>query len=191
MTKDRNLINDPYFILQLKKGDHSSYETLFYLYFDKLYYFAFSYIEDSEDAREIIQNVFYKFWEKRTSLTVEMNLNAYLFRMTQNQCLDYIKHLKVKLGFKTFQENARADLGESSLSDDPSQQLIEAELFRKVNEVIEKLPKACKEIFIKSRFEGLKYKEIAEELSISPKTVENQISKALCFLRQELQYHLT
>lgn len=191
MIKDKKCINNSYFILQLKKGDHSSYETLFYLYFDKLHYFASNYIKNTEDAREIIQNVFYKLWEKRTSLKVDMNLNAYLFRMTQNQCLDYIKHLKVKLVFKTFQEKARVDLDESSLSDDPSQQLIEAELLQKVDEAIAQLPKACKEIFIKSRFEGLKYKEIAEELSISPKTVENQISKALSFLRKELLYHLT
>ncbi|WP_162558757.1 RNA polymerase sigma-70 factor [Robertkochia solimangrovi] len=175
----------------MKQGDHKAYETLFQLYFDKLHHYAWSYLEDAEEAREIIQNVFFKLWKKRTDLKVDMNLNAYLFKMTRNECLDYFKHLKVKTRYRDEIQKERLKLNVASLQDDPSQMFIESELNKKVNSLINRLPDACREVFIKSRFEGLKYHEIAAEMNISPKTVENQISKALRFLRQELQDYLT
>ncbi|EID76405.1 RNA polymerase sigma-70 factor [Imtechella halotolerans] len=183
-------INNPYFITQLIEGNHNAYETLFHLYFEKLHYVAVSYIENTEDAKEIIQNIFLKVWKKKQILTPEMNLNAYLFKMVKNECLDYLKHTKVQLKYRKKLEIERAYLNEKALKNDPSQLLIESELQNKIEGLINQLPANCREVFIKSRIEGLKYAEIANELNISVKTVENQISKALRYLRHELQEYM-
>lgn len=163
---------------------------MFLLYFDKLYYFAKSYLEDDQEAKEITQNVFFKFWQKRASLKIDSNLNAYLFKMIKNDCLDYFKHQKVKENYQNNIQNQRASLNHASLQDHPSLKLIETELEERVNQILDQLPPRCKQIFIKSRFEGLRYKEIAHEMDISVKTVENQISKALRFFRRELQDYM-
>ena len=181
------IINNSFFISRLKKGENTAYETLFRLYFDRLFYFAKSYLEDEDEAKEITQNVFFKFWKKRASLNIDSNLNAYLFRMTKNECLDYFKHQKVKANYHDVIQRERASLNQTSLQDHPDLLLIESELEEKVNQILNELPPRCKQIFIKSRFEGLKYKEIASEMNISIKTVEHQIAKALRLFRRELQ----
>ncbi|RAV28875.1 RNA polymerase sigma-70 factor [Sinomicrobium soli] len=186
-----NGIHNSFFIHQLKKGETAAFEALFHLYFEKLHHFAASYIENSEDAREIVQNTFYKLWKKRSRLASDTNLNSYLFSIVKNECLDYFRHQKIKRRYREEVERERAAILEHSLRDDPSLLCIEQELSRKVNRLIDQLPPSCRQIFIKSRFEGLKYAEIAHELNISPKTVENQISKALRFLRNELGEYLT
>ncbi|WP_461533335.1 RNA polymerase sigma-70 factor [Sinomicrobium sp.] len=186
-----NRLNNFFFISQLKKGETAAFETLFHLYFEKLHYFASSYIGNSEDAREIVQNTFYKLWKKKNELTSDTNLNSYLFSIVKNECLDYFKHQKVKRQYREEIEREQMTILEHSLNDDPSMLYIEQELSLKVNRLIDQLPPSCRQIFIKSRFEGLKYVEIAHELNISPKTVENQISKALRFLRNELREYLT
>ncbi|SFW24789.1 RNA polymerase sigma-70 factor, ECF subfamily [Sinomicrobium oceani] len=186
-----NGVNNSFFIHRLKKGEETAFEALFHLYFEKLYHFANAYIENSEDAKEIVQNTFYKIWKKRGTLPADLNLNAYLFATVKNDCLDYFKHQKIRYRYREDLEKNRSGILEASLQDDPSLQLIENELLLKVNRLIDELPPGCKEIFIKSRFEGLKYKEIADELNISVKTVENQISKALRHLRNELGEYLT
>lgn len=188
--KNRNIINNSIFIHRLKKGDEAAYEVLFKLYFEKLFHFAHSYIEDADEAREITQNVFFKIWKRRGKLSAEMNLNSYLFSMVKNGCLDYFKHEKVKINYKTELKRERASLNHSSLSENPGLLLIENELQERINLLIKQLPPRRKEIFIKSRFEGQKHREIAQELDISVKTVEHQIAKALRFFRQELQEYL-
>lgn len=188
---NRNNVNNSFFIHKLKKGEETAYKALFHLYFEKLHHFAFSYIENHQDAKEIVQNIFYKIWKKRETLPTDLNLNSYLFRMVKNDCLDYFKHIKVRSNYQNHIERERAVINQRGLENNPGNQLIEQELFIKVNELIDQLPPACKEIFIKSRFEGKKHKEIARELNISHKTVENQISKALKHLRRELQEYLT
>ncbi|MCF8715375.1 RNA polymerase sigma-70 factor [Joostella atrarenae] len=183
-------INNSFFIQQLKKGKETAYEALFNLYFKKLHYFSCQYINNDEDANEIVQNTFYKLWKKRHKLSTDINLNAYLFAIVKNECLDYLKHQKIKSQYKNQIESEINLINQESLQDNPSLLLIEKELHNKVNQLIEQLPPACKDIFIKSRFNGLKHKEIAEELSISQKTVEAQITKALKFLRHELQEYM-
>lgn len=163
---------------------------MFRLYFDKLFYFARTYLENEEEAKEITQNVFFKFWQKRATLNIDSNLNAYLFRMTKNECLDYFKHQKVKANYQDNIQKERASLNQASLQDHPGLLLIETELEEKVSQILDELPPRCKQIFIKSRFEGLKYKEIASEMDISTKTVEHQIAKALRLFRRELQEYI-
>lgn len=186
-----NGINNSFFINRLKKGEEAAFEILFSLYFDKLYHFAFSYIENEDEAKEIIQNLFYKIWKRRKSLAVDSNLNAYLFTMVKNDCFDHFKHRKVRLKYKSKIETQREEINFNALQDDPSLLLVEKELQKKITLLVNQLSPKCKEVFVKSRFEGLNHKEIAKELNISTKTVENHISKALRHLRHELQEYLT
>ncbi len=110
--------------------------------------------------------------------------------MIKNECLDYFKHQKVKVSYQNNIQSERAALNQASLQDNPGLLLIESELEVKVNQILDDLPPRCKQIFIKSRFEGLKYKEIAKEMNISIKTVEHQIAKALRLFRRELQEYM-
>ena len=110
--------------------------------------------------------------------------------MTKNECLDYFKHQKVKANYHDVIQRERASLNQTSLQDHPDLLLIESELEEKVNQILNELPPRCKQIFIKSRFEGLKYKEISSEMNISIKTVEHQIAKALRLFRRELQEYM-
>lgn len=185
MNKDT--INTSFFIHQLKEGENAAFETLYQLYFQKLFHFANSYIEDEEEAKEIVQNIYFKLWKKRAKLELDLNLHSYLFKMVKNACLDYFKHQKVRANYKDFCDSERKSINHLALLDDSSSSFVENELLAKINKSVDKLPEACKRIFIKSRFQGLKHKEIAEELNISTKTVENQLTKALKFLRMELK----
>ncbi|MGO4822570.1 MULTISPECIES: RNA polymerase sigma-70 factor [unclassified Flavobacterium] len=184
---DKDIINTSFFIHQLKEGENAAFETLYHLYFQKLFHFANSYIEDEEEAKEIVQNIYFKIWKKRAKLELDLNLHSYLFKMVKNACLDYFKHQKVRANYKDFCDIERKNINQLALLDTASTLYIENELLEKINKSVDKLPEACKRIFIKSRFQGLKHKEIAEELNISTKTVENQLTKALKFLRMELK----
>ena len=184
---DKDIINTSFFIHQLKEGENAAFETLYHLYFQKLFHFANSYIEDEEEAKEIVQNIYFKIWKKRAKLELDLNLHSYLFKMVKNACLDYFKHQKVRANYKDFCDIERKNINQLALLDTASTLYIENELLEKINKSVDKLPEACKRIFIKSRFQGLKHKEIAGELNISTKTVENQLTKALKFLRMELK----
>lgn len=180
-------INTSFFIHQLKEGENAAFETLYKLYFQKLFHFANSYIDDEDESKEIVQNVYYKLWKKRSDLELDLNLHSYLFKMVKNSCLDYFKHQKVREDYQNFCATERKNINHLALLDETTNLYIENELLEKINKSVDKLPEACRNVFIKSRFEGLKHKEIALELNISTKTVENQLTKALKFLRMELK----
>lgn len=135
-----------------------------------------------EEAEEIAQEVFVKFWEKCESLAPDSSIKSYLYRSVHNSCLNAIKHEKVKDGYKQhivqFLESSYQDNIEVN---DPDT------LRDRVHQEINNLPPRCSEIFKMSRFEGLKYQEIADHLDISVKTVEVQMGKALKTLRENLK----
>ena len=166
LNKDQ--INTSFFIQQLKQGENSAFETLYHLYFQKLHHFANSYLENEQESEEIVQNVFFKIWEKREKLELSINLHSYLFKMVKNSCLDYFKHQKIREKYQNYCDSERRNINYLALLDESSSDFIEKELLIKINAVVE-------------------HKEIAEELNISTKTVENQITKAIKFLRLELK----
>ena len=172
-------------VIAISEGNKTEFERLFREYYPILVLYARKYIFDSDTAEEIVQNVFVGLWEKRSDLQVLRSVEAYLYRSVANASLNYIKHRKVVLGY------AQKKLSDANISDDSAFELISAnELQLKINDAVGKLPPKRKQIFEMSRYEGLKYKEIADKLSISPKTVEVQISQALKFMRKELGEYL-
>jgi len=148
--------------------------------------YARKYLDDVDQAEEIVQEMFFNFWQKKEKLEITTSVEAYLFRSVRNSCLNYLKHLKIREEHR-LATNQEIILKEQEVHDN----VIALELQEKIDSVIEQLPPERKKIFIMSRHEELKYKEIAEKLNLSVKTVEVQMSKALKFLRLHLSEYLS
>ncbi|MEN8122447.1 MAG: RNA polymerase sigma-70 factor [Bacteroidota bacterium] len=174
----------------LMKGDTATFETLFRLYYDKLIYIARNYLIYQEDAEEVIQSVFLKLWENRKKLKTISNINNYIYTITKNACLDVIKHQKVKFDYINSDLHKKAGIHYQFINDEAASLLVVNELEQKIKVSLELLPKKSKEVFIMSRVDGLKHNEIAKELNISPKTVNNHISKAIKHMKLHLRDYL-
>uniref|UniRef100_UPI0032180E84 RNA polymerase sigma-70 factor n=1 Tax=uncultured Draconibacterium sp. TaxID=1573823 RepID=UPI0032180E84 len=169
---------------KIQKGDEKAFEHLFKMYYSHLCAFATNIIEDEIAAEEIVQDFFVKLWEKRNKLTIEISVKRYLFRSVKNLCFNLIKHNNVKL------QHAKQITAEAE-NTNYHDQFVEVDLASKIEESIESLPEKRREIFRLSRQEGLKYREIAEKLKISVKTVEVQMGLALKTLRDKLKHYNT
>ena len=169
----------------LKNGDERAFEGLFKSLYSQLVVFAVRFVENQESAEEIVQETFFQFWDLREKITISSSLKAYLYKSVRNACLNAIKHEKVVAKYRDYFSNVLYD---DELS--PEDWMVETELSDSIQAAIAQLPKSRRQIFEMSRFENLKYREIAEKLNISVKTVENQMGSALKFLREELKDYL-
>ncbi|WP_425391561.1 RNA polymerase sigma-70 factor [Ekhidna sp.] len=174
--------NEEVIVNRLINKDKRAFELVFNQYFNVMVLYASRFMDTREEAEEIAQDVFVKFWEKCDSLSEDSSIKSYLYRSVHNSCLNAIKHDKVKDGYRQYVINVMESSYQTEIEgDDP-------EVLRKrIHKEIDKLPPRCSEIFKLSRFEGLKYQEIADHLDISVKTVEVQMGKALRVLRESLQ----
>ena len=169
----------------IKQGNERIFEVVFRKYYQSLCNYANSMLKEMDESEEIVQNLFSGIWEKRGDLEITVSLKSYLYRAVHNHCLNRIKHLKIREEYQQY-----ATTYYDSSYESVSQSVTKNELEKKISEAIEKLPEQCRIIFKLSRFEELKYHEIADQLGLSPKTVENQVGKALKFLRIELAEYL-
>lgn len=166
---------------RLKEGDERAFNDLFRKYYSSMCHFARQFLNDSEMAEETVQDMFVRIWEKRESLNIETSVKHYLFRSVRNQCLNQIQHQKIRQQYASLvKESAHQDIN-------PDQYYVEVDLLKRIEKSIDSLPVKRQEIFRLSREQGLKYKEIAEELNISIKTVEAQMGLALKHLREDLK----
>ncbi len=168
---DKELKND------LKDGKEIAYKTLFYKYYNWLCNYIYKLSDDYALSEDIVQDIMIKLWENRKTINIESSLKNYLFKSCHNQFLQHIRKEKIKLDFL---ESLRWDILYDVYSDDD---ILEAKV-NKLHKLINELPPKCKAVFMKSKFEKKKYREIAEDMNISIKTVENQMSKALNYLRE-------
>ncbi|MEG3659935.1 RNA polymerase sigma-70 factor [Arenibacter palladensis] len=168
--KDRKLIK------RLRKGNAKAYKYLFSEYYDWLCNYIYNLCKDHSLAEDIVQDAFVSLWEKRNTIMISSSLKNYLFKTCHNQFLQHIRNQKFK--FDTLDIIRWDIISEATLEDDLYDYKME-----KLNNLINQLPPRCKEIFVQNKLEKKKYKEIALDLGISEKTVENQMSKALNFLR--------
>ena len=166
---------------EIKKGDNQAFEYLFKTYYPRLRGYAIRFVEDEETARDIIQECFMRFWEKREMLSA-VSVTSLLFAMVRNGCLNYLKHLSI-VEKHQIEYLATIDgeehLYHTDFSLDAEHKLLYAELQEQINIVIGQLPERSREVFLMSRFKGLKNREIADKLQISTTAVEKHISKAL------------
>ena len=169
---------------------HIDFEQIYLSYFSKMKRFAREYVLSDEDAENIVQDVFLDFWEKKELLPLPINILAYLFTSIKNRCIDFLRHKIVQKEIEDkMQEEYRltlqikyyslGELDEGIFETDDVEQLL--------SKAMNSLPERCREIFLKSKLEGKKQKEIAEEMNISINTVETQMGIAYKKLRNELK----
>lgn len=160
-------------------------ETLFREHYEGLSRYAFSILKDQGEAEDIVQKLFVKLWEKRKEIEIWKDVKAYLYRSTYNASLNELKRIKRH----TMYETVDKEKGFES-DNDSSAAVISSELEEKIENALQTLPEKCGEVFRMSRFKEYSYKEIAEKLDISVKTVENHMGKALKLMRVELEEYL-
>lgn len=169
----------------IQSGNESAFEMIFRSYYQPLCRYAYSFLEDKEEAEEVVQSAFITIWEKRKSLDIQTSLKSYLYRMVRNACLNVIKHEKIK------QQHVAHELAVTEATyESVAQKVYATELELKISEAMKTLPEQCRLVFQLSRFEELKYQEIADQLQISVKTVENHMGKALKIMREQLKEYL-
>ena len=176
--------------IQITLDGEKDFKQVFDSFYPRLLRFAKGYVCNRFDAENIVQDVFLRLWEKRTLLPKDINLQAYLLTMIKNQCMDFLKHQQVVERHSVNWDSAlqqEAAFNYYAISRfNPEQPDVES-LERLVEKAINELPEQCRKVFELSRYEELKYKEIADKMGISVKTVETHISHALKRLRVTLK----
>ena len=167
---------------RIQIGDEQAFELLFRKHYVSLCSFANKFLEEPEDAKDVVQEVFTKLWQHRIEIDPKRSLSSYLLKITQNDCINKLKRKKVELKYIEIYKLIYVDNNDFS----PCLYYQANELNNNIIRALDKLPLNCRRVFELNRFEGLKYKEIATVLQISIKTVESQMSKALKKLRLEL-----
>ena len=171
--------NESLLVQNLSKGNLLAFNTLYNEYSNRLYRFALGYLKSEAETEELVQEVFTKIWEKRADLKKELSFKSFLFTIAFNIIR---KHFRTKAYLSEYFKTEI--ISEPDMQ--TSQKITYDSLYQYITELVNQLPERRKEIFLKSRFEGLSIKEIAEKLKISHKTVENQLTDALKFIRTNL-----
>jgi RNA polymerase sigma-70 factor, ECF subfamily len=173
---ETGIVNQPSVI------DLKTFENLFRQYYQMLCSYAHRMIHDPDASEEVVQDLFYTLWERRTELQINASVKSYLFTAVHNRCLKYIEHRNVESKYRN-----HYILNHSEMDSTSNDTLSMGELQEKIDKALRSLPDRYGKIFRMSRFEGLKYYEIAQRLSISIKTVEAGMGKALKLLRKSLK----
>ncbi len=183
-----SVIDDRSLILELRKGDKKAFEIIFNRYNEKLYFFALGYLHSSSEAEEVIQQVFVSLWENRSTLIEVFTLKDYLYKAVINKIYNYFKHQAVRQRYQNHM------VTQESLEDDHSQQSIYFnDLKGTLDNLIEELPVRQQQIFRLNQQEGLSHYEIATRLGLSVRSVENQIYRAMKYIKENLnkEYYLS
>ncbi len=166
---------------QLRRGDVRAFDELYGLYSQRLYGFAFSMLKNKEDAKEVVQETFFKLWNKKKEINTSHSLKAFLFSIAYNITVDLFR---ARVKDSDFLSQLKNHLNQESNKTD--ELLIFNELNERLSNLVAELPEQRKKIYLMSREEGLGHKEIAEKLGIAVKTVENQINLTLKYIRKNI-----
>ncbi len=164
----------------LDKDQAAEFEIVFKKHFKGLHAYACTIVRDDIMAEEMVQNVFCRLWEKSDQIQIRESVSGYLYRSVYHESLNYLKHLKVRDAYQTYAIN------QMESSNNTPNHLEMSELEDHLDSALKELPERCRTIFQMSRFEELKYQEIADRLELPVKTIENQMGKALRLLRIKL-----
>ena len=159
------------------------FEVIFKEHYKELVHHSFKLLQDKEVCEEVVQQVFLKFWEKDWEHELNHHPKSYLYRAVYNESLNRIKQEQVRRRYAVFQFNKKHEASYELQQ--------EKELSSQINLALQELPDKCRKVFEMSRYEDMKYKQIADTLDISIKTVEGHMSKALRHLRLSLTEYLT
>jgi RNA polymerase sigma-70 factor (ECF subfamily) len=167
--KIKNIIN----------GDLKSFEVIFKQYYAPLVRYGFTILKNTEESEDVVQQVFVTLWQKIEEIEFTISIKSYLYKMVHNHCLNKLKHEQIKQKHATEVLHIQHSL---SYQEHPKN-----ELLKQIDLALESLPEQCGRIFKMSRYDGMKYQEIANELGLSIKTIENQMGKALKIMREKLK----
>ncbi|WP_235298383.1 RNA polymerase sigma-70 factor [Portibacter marinus] len=156
------------------------YKQVFEEYYNPLCNFAYKYVNNSDTAEDVVQEVFVQMWQKREKIKLTSGIKSYLFQSTRNKAIELIRRNKLQAAYVD-EEIQKAETT-YELEDESENYLLKEQLFKSIRQ----LPPKCQKIFVLSKMNGLTYGEIAEELDLSVKTVENQIGRGLKLLREKL-----
>lgn len=168
----------------MKAGDRESFNQVFRRYYSPMVRFCIRYVADSDIASEIVQDLFVKLWSNREKISFNTSFESYMMTSVRNSALTYINKER---------SHAEANLriySEESDNTDPSETLQSNNLEESYRKILKDMPEKRREVFLASRYDGLKYSEIAEKLGISQKTVEAQMSAAIKQLKEGLKAYL-
>lgn len=182
------MLNDLFVLAQLKEGNVKVFEALFRQHYSPLCLYAAGITGSVEAGEEIVEELFYVFWKDREKLQLFHSIKSYLYGAVRNEALQYCEHREVR---NRHRDKVLADSGSgTAASSDPQEQLEYEELQALVNRTLAKLPQRRLRIFQLHRMGGKKYAEIAALLSLSVKTVEAEMTKALKVLRKEIENYI-
>jgi RNA polymerase sigma-70 factor (ECF subfamily) len=178
-NSDRKIFNE------IKKGNLKTFERLFKKYYSSLCNYATKYLKDLNKAEEVVQELFYRLWEKRNKLDINVSLKSYLYRAVYNGCLQYLNHRAIEIRYENYYKKQPREYDK-----DASEAINMQELNQVIDKTLNSLPERCRNIFLLNRQDGLKYREIAEKMDLSVKTVEANMGKALKLLRKNLKNYV-
>ena len=168
-------------IKRFKEGDTEAFDIIYAQFSKKIFHFVLGLIKDVDISKDLLQEVFIKLWEKSGHINLELNFDNYIFTITYNSIRKYFR--KKLIETKAFEHLLN---NSPEIIENGDDNMIFSELLQLANKAIEKLPPQRKKVYTMSKQEGMKIKEIAGKLNISPRTAENHLAKALVFLKKEL-----
>mgnify|MGYP002592198459 FL=1 len=171
-----------YFVMSaLRQDSKEAFSLLFQTYYTDLVLFCGNFVKDKDSCEDIVQSIFLKLWNDRKHIQIEISLKSYLLKAVRNSCLDEFRHIEIVRQYET-------EYGSSVLDNyDTENYILYSDLYAHLSRALEKIPDLYKEAFVLNRFEGLKYREIAEKLNVSERTIEVRVSKTLDLLRKQLK----
>ncbi|MDD4190928.1 MAG: RNA polymerase sigma-70 factor [Mangrovibacterium sp.] len=178
-------------VTRFVNGDEDAFKFIFHFFYPRIYHFVRSYIPGDDLSEDVVQDTFLILWNKRNDLKADTNINAWLYTVARNACLKKIRDGKSKKELLFFHLN-ELELGMNveALAKVDTSELVFREIEQIITDTLAGLPPQCRKIFEMSRFENKKNAEIAGELDISVKAVENQMTKALKIFRNTLKDYL-
>lgn len=168
---------------RIKQGDIKAFEMLFKDQYTPLCQVANAIVNDIDAAEEIVQEFFFQYWKERENLTIKTSLQSYMYKSIRNSALNYLDRVSVRRRYVEHIQSQPVHAAPAA----PIEEMHAKELRKLIDNTLQHLPERCRNIFLMNRFEGLTYLEIAEKLSVSVKTVEANMSKALNALRKTIQ----
>ncbi|MFV0268183.1 MAG: RNA polymerase sigma factor [Draconibacterium sp.] len=172
-------ISDQYLASRIKKDDKKAFQKLFERYAPRIYNFSLSYLKDENDTEELVQNVFLKIWEKRDLLNTSQNIKAFIFKIAVNTIYDFIRRKNIEGAFLDY-----ARLNYTANENYTWHSVIFEEMQQNLNALLAQMPEQQQKIFRLSKLEGFSNDEIAQQMNLSKRTVENHLYRALTFLKK-------
>ena len=177
--------SDREMVQRMQAGDTTAFKTIFLRYYTSLCLFANDYLGNPQRAEEIVSDVFANVWENRQRLPLDGLSPAYFRAAVFNRSINESKRGRLRQLYLDYAKNNPAFFEDDNT---PGRQLEIRENIRLVQQAVQALPERCREVFLLSRFQNMRYKDIARQLGISPKTVENQVQIAIGKLREALKH---